>query len=150
MATEKSAIPQEIYQIKVTLLGTSPSIWRRLLVPAEVTLARLHDVLQAAMGWQDCHMHESRMGRRYFGRPDPGDRLMGMPSVETSARCGSPAYLPGPAQRPYTRMILAIPGSTALSLRSAWLLIRTWRIRCAPPASSPAHLKIVGASGDCL
>ena len=45
MATEKSAIPQEIYQIKVTLLGTSPLIWRRVLVPAEVTLAELHDVL---------------------------------------------------------------------------------------------------------
>ena len=49
MATEKSAIPQEIYQIKVTLLGTSPLIWRRVLVPAEVTLAQLHDVLQAVM-----------------------------------------------------------------------------------------------------
>ena len=82
MATKRSAVLQEIYQIKVTLLGTSPSIWRRLLVPAEVTLAQLHDVLQAAMGWEDCHMHEFRMGRRYFGRPDPEDRLMGMPSVE--------------------------------------------------------------------
>ena len=82
MATKRSAIPQEIYQIKVTLLGTSPLIWRRVLVPAEVTLAQLHDVLQAAMGWEDCHMHEFRMGRRYFGRPDPEDRLMGMPPVE--------------------------------------------------------------------
>src|ERR1017187_2384819 len=67
------------------LLGTSPSIWRRLLVPAEVTLAQLHDVLQAVMGWQDCHMHEFRMGRRYFGRPDPEDRLMGMPPVENES-----------------------------------------------------------------
>jgi hypothetical protein len=50
MPVKQSAIPQEIYQIKVTLLGTSPQIWRRLLVPANLTLEQLHDVLQLAMG----------------------------------------------------------------------------------------------------
>lgn len=82
MPTRKSAVPAEICQLKVTLLGTSPPIWRRLLVPAGLTLAQLHDVLQAAMGWQDCHMHEFRAGQRHFGRPNPDDRLMGLPSVE--------------------------------------------------------------------
>jgi Plasmid pRiA4b ORF-3-like protein len=42
----------EIYQIKVTLLGTRPPIWRRLLVPSEWTLEQLHALLQAAMGWE--------------------------------------------------------------------------------------------------
>ena len=79
MPAKKSAVPPEIYQIKVTLLGTSPPIWRRLLVPADVTLAQLHDVLQTAMGWDDGHMHEFSIGRRRIGRPDPEDRLMGMP-----------------------------------------------------------------------
>jgi len=82
MPARKSAVPPDIYQLKVTLLGTSPPIWRRLLVPAGLTLAQLHDVLQAAMGWQDCHMHEFRAGRRHFGRPNPDDRLMGLPPVE--------------------------------------------------------------------
>jgi hypothetical protein len=81
MPTKKISAPQEIYQIKVTLLGTSPPIWRRLLVPADLTLAQLHDVLQAAMGWEDCHMHEFLVGQRRFGMPDPDDRLMGMPPV---------------------------------------------------------------------
>ena len=82
MPTKKSAAPPEIYQLKVTLLGTSPPIWRRLLVPADTTLAQLHDVLQAAMGWEDGHMHEFSIGQRRIGRPDPEDRLMGMPSAE--------------------------------------------------------------------
>lgn len=68
---------QEIYQIKITLLGTRPPIWRRLLVPAGMTLAQLHDVLQAAMGWEDCHLHEFRIGRQTFGLPDPDAGLMG-------------------------------------------------------------------------
>ena len=72
----------EVFQLKVTLLGTKPPIWRRLLVPATLTLAQLHDLLQTAMGWQDCHLHEFSAGERLFGKPNPEDRLMGMPPVE--------------------------------------------------------------------
>lgn len=82
MPAKRTAVLPEIYQLKVTLLGTSPPIWRRLLVPADLTLALLHDVLQAAMGWQNCHMHEFSVGRRHFGQPHPDDQLMGMPPVE--------------------------------------------------------------------
>ena len=82
MPTKNTAVPPEIFQLKVTLLGTRPSIWRRLLVPANLTLAALHDVLQSAMGWYDCHMHEFRVGHRYFGKPNPEDRFMGMQPVE--------------------------------------------------------------------
>jgi pRiA4b ORF-3-like protein len=80
--------PQEIYQIKVTLLGTDPSIWRRLLVPAELTLEQLHDVLQLAMGWEDCHMHEFRIGPQRFGKPDPMEQAFGGPRTasERTAR----------------------------------------------------------------
>lgn len=83
MPTKKMSAPQEIYQIKVTLLGASPPIWRRLLVPADLTLAQLHVALQAAMGWEDSHLHEFRIGQRRFGVPDPDDRLMGMPQVSS-------------------------------------------------------------------
>jgi len=62
--------PNEIYQAKVTLLGTDPPIWRRLLVPAELTLEQLHHVLQLAMGGEDCHLHEFRIGQQRFGKSD--------------------------------------------------------------------------------
>lgn len=74
-------MPTEIYQIKVTLLGTDPPVWRRLLVPAQMTLAQLHDVLQAAMGWEDSHLHEFCIGRERFGKPNPEDLLMGTQPV---------------------------------------------------------------------
>lgn len=35
----------------MTLAETEPPVWRRLLVPAEMTLASLHDTLQVVMGW---------------------------------------------------------------------------------------------------
>ena len=83
MATKKIWLPQEIYQLKVTLLHTRPPIWRRLLVPAGLTLEVLHDVLQGAMGWDDSHLHEFRIGQKRFGKPDPNDRLTGLPAIGT-------------------------------------------------------------------
>lgn len=58
-----------ILQIKVSLEHVRPLVWRRLLVPANVTLACLHRIIQTAMGWRDCqtHVFDTPMGR--FGRP---------------------------------------------------------------------------------
>ena len=92
MPTKKSAIQPEVYQIKVTLLGTSPPIWRRLLVPAEATLAQLHRVLQLAMGWDDDHLHEFSTGQRRFGPPEPGD-FMGMSSAEDEGKASLSSLL---------------------------------------------------------
>lgn len=59
----------DVCQLKVTLLGTRPPIWRRLLVPADTTLPRMHRVLQIAMGWQDSHMHEFNVDARRPAKP---------------------------------------------------------------------------------
>jgi hypothetical protein len=86
MAKKKIWLPQEIYQLKVTLRYTKPLIWRRLLVPAALTLEVLHDVLQITMGWTDSHLHEFRIGQKRFGIPDPEDQLMGLPPVGNERR----------------------------------------------------------------
>src|SRR5260370_5336875 len=82
MPAKHSAIAAEIFQLKVTLLGTRPPIWRQLLVPTDLTLAQLHDVLQVAMGWQECHMHEFSGGGRTLGQPVPEGPVIGMPPAE--------------------------------------------------------------------
>jgi hypothetical protein len=67
-----SRSPDEVYQLKVTLLGIEPPIWRRILVSADSTLGQLHDVLQIVMGWTNSHLHEFRVGDDLvFGLPDP-------------------------------------------------------------------------------
>jgi len=72
----------EILQIKVTLLGSDPEIWRRLLVPANLTLAALHKVLQVAMGWDNSHLYEFRKGKELYGRPNPEERFFNMPRTD--------------------------------------------------------------------
>lgn len=46
------------YQLKITLLGVRPQIWRRFQVPETTTLAQLHTVVQTVMGWEGYHLHE--------------------------------------------------------------------------------------------
>lgn len=48
-----------------------PKVWRRVLVPETITLAKLHLVIQAAFGWWNSHLHEfiAGDGKRY-GAPD--------------------------------------------------------------------------------
>ena len=46
-----------IVQLKVRLLGISPMIWRRVLVPESVSLRELHGILQVSMGWKGIHLY---------------------------------------------------------------------------------------------
>jgi hypothetical protein len=58
----------EVYQLKITLLGTDPPIWRRVQVRDGV-LEDLHDVIQIAMGWTNSHMHQFHVGRTIYAEP---------------------------------------------------------------------------------
>ena len=57
--------------LRVSLLEVSPEIWRRVAVPADIPLGELHLVLNAAMGWEDYHLHCFEVGEVVYGVPDP-------------------------------------------------------------------------------
>ncbi len=63
----KSETP--VYQLKVTLNDSKPPIWRRLLVPGDITLAYLHHLIQAAFGWYDYHLHQFIVREQYYSQP---------------------------------------------------------------------------------
>ena len=55
-----------VMRLRVSLPGIKPAPWRWIEVLASTTLAGLHEVIQAAMGWEDLHLHCFRiLGRRY-------------------------------------------------------------------------------------
>ncbi|WP_233598702.1 plasmid pRiA4b ORF-3 family protein [Amycolatopsis sp. WAC 01375] len=61
-----------IYQVKITLLEIEGlPVWRRVLVPAAIPLDRLHVVIQAAMGWENYHLHYFLDGQTYYGEAEP-------------------------------------------------------------------------------
>ena len=62
-----------VYQIKVTLKGSRPPIWRRIQVISDTTLAQLHRLLQCVMGWEDAHLYQFVVSGIKYGDP----RLLG-------------------------------------------------------------------------
>jgi len=50
--------PEAVYQLKVTLDGIRPLIWRRIQVRGDISLFKLHKILQVVMGWYNCHLHQ--------------------------------------------------------------------------------------------
>ena len=61
-----------IVRLKIKLDNVKPSVLRRIEAPRTIRLDDLHFVIQAAMGWEDCHLWEFRLGRDIaYGIPGP-------------------------------------------------------------------------------
>jgi len=73
MAAQKQRQIESVYQIKVTLKDIRPPIWRRVQVPSNISLNKLHRLLQAVMPWDDYHLHQFIVDGVYYGEPDPDD-----------------------------------------------------------------------------
>lgn len=52
---------ERVYQLKLSMKGIVPQIWRRIQVPENYTFLELHNAIQAAMNWDDYHLHEFEM-----------------------------------------------------------------------------------------
>jgi hypothetical protein len=68
---EHASTPTEdakgVLQVKVWLVGISPMVWRRVLVPASFTLRELHGVIQVTMGWEGIHLYDFHLRAARYG-----------------------------------------------------------------------------------
>ncbi|MCS7036776.1 MAG: plasmid pRiA4b ORF-3 family protein [Saprospiraceae bacterium] len=62
---------KKILDLEIVLKDISPKIYRRVLVPDNLTFSDLHDVIQASMGWDNAHLYQFIVGRGsiYIGPP---------------------------------------------------------------------------------
>jgi hypothetical protein len=70
MSSKEKVSAAPVCQLKITLKDSSPPIWRRIIVAGDTSLAKLHGILQIAMGWWDCHLHQFTIHDRDYGVPD--------------------------------------------------------------------------------
>lgn len=68
-------MPPSIYQIKVFLKDIEPHIWRRFQVRSDITLRKLHSVLQEIMGWNNSHLYMFKIDGVEYAMPDPDGEL---------------------------------------------------------------------------
>jgi hypothetical protein len=61
---------EALYQLRIDLADIRPPVWRRVLVPPEYHLGELHTVIQLAMGWWECHLHQFNVRGTIYSRKD--------------------------------------------------------------------------------
>jgi hypothetical protein len=67
----RKAAPNTVHQLKTTLRGARPRLWRRIVVRSDIKLSQLAPILESAMGWYGGHLHQFEIGGAYYGDPDP-------------------------------------------------------------------------------
>lgn len=58
---------QSVFRLRIQLRDIDPVVWRRVLVPGSVRMAKLADMLIAAMGWNNSHLHAFQVGDKQYG-----------------------------------------------------------------------------------
>jgi len=66
-----------VYQMKVTLKGSKPPIWRRMLVTSTTTFAQLHQIVQCVMGWEGYHLYRFDIRGMEYGDPSMLEEMEG-------------------------------------------------------------------------
>jgi hypothetical protein len=60
-----------VYQILIVLDQITPKIWRRVFVHEDTLLFDFHIIIQIAMGWENCHLHQFiKEGKYYSEKPE--------------------------------------------------------------------------------
>lgn len=60
-----------IYQLRITLAETEPPIWRTVLASGNLSLKKVNEIIQAAMGWTNSHLHVFESTDRKVALSDP-------------------------------------------------------------------------------
>src|SRR5207247_978734 len=69
--SQHSPAQSALVQTKAKWLGVAkPPVWRRLQLRADTRLDQLHEILQAALGWENYHMHVFSFSEAQFGIAD--------------------------------------------------------------------------------
>jgi hypothetical protein len=76
----------EIARLSVEIDDVTPRVLRVVEVPADIRLDDLHFVLQIAIGWQNGHPFEFRIGDKLWGQPDRDAGIDRMPAERSTLR----------------------------------------------------------------
>ena len=63
----------QFLQLRLSVKDVKPEIWRKLMVSSDITLARLHTILQVLMGWTDNHLYAFVIDKRRYSPPSEYD-----------------------------------------------------------------------------
>lgn len=75
-------MPGKTYQLKITLSGVKPPVWRRIKINGQATFGDLHEVIQRVMGWGNSHLFEFNNKEYTISPASEEDDFMGFGETE--------------------------------------------------------------------
>ena len=120
----------EIARLSVEIDDVTPRVLRIVEVPADIRLDDLHFVLQIAIGWQNGHPFEFRIGDKLWGQPDRDAGIDRTPAEQSTLRdilaalhaAPTVAHMDLPAFRLH-RLKGQMKGFWAVTVRANWRVI---------------------------
>ena len=91
--------------------GDDPLIWRQVEAPTSITLTVLHDIIQAAVGWCDCHLWEFTIGKQRYVPPELMDEAWGRTRSRPSTVCSS-SVGSWPEQISFDKFVVGVTGTS--------------------------------------
>jgi hypothetical protein len=76
----------QVYQIHVLLHDVEPTVWRRLFVCGDTTLADLHAIVQIAFDWRDKGRHHFVIRGKTYGDGNAGPESMALATFRLRPR----------------------------------------------------------------
>jgi hypothetical protein len=62
-------------RLRVVMRDVAPAVTRVIDVPSSATLPELHELLQAAIGWTNSHLHQFVTSQATYGMVIPGEEV---------------------------------------------------------------------------
>lgn len=95
VVSERARPKHATVQLRLELSGVKPAVWRVLLVPADITLHQLHEVIQVAAGWQDYHLYKYDISGLSYSVPSEEDEWYDIEHIDTRKTLLSSVLYPG-------------------------------------------------------
>jgi hypothetical protein len=70
-------------QFRLSVKDVKPEIWRKLFVSSDITLERLHTILQVLMGWRNTHLYAFVIKNKRYSPPNEVDDFGKRNSIKT-------------------------------------------------------------------
>lgn len=66
----------KVYEFTVSLVKTTPQVWRKVLAHEFIELGELHMIIQMSMGWQASHLYSFLInGKTYCGHAETAEDI---------------------------------------------------------------------------
>ena len=69
----KTTLTSNVIQFRLSVKDVKPEIWRKLLVSSDITLEKLHTILQVLMGWKNRHLYAFVVNEKRYSPPNEDD-----------------------------------------------------------------------------